>query len=41
MDFLTPLLRVLGNLEKVSFVLEQALITPEYLIGEVSTRSGS
>ncbi|KAG4038630.1 hypothetical protein PC123_g25806 [Phytophthora cactorum] len=41
MDFLTPLLRVLGNLEEVSFVLKQALITPEYLIGEVPTRSGS
>ncbi|KAG7392407.1 hypothetical protein PHYPSEUDO_000815 [Phytophthora pseudosyringae] len=35
MDLLTPLLRVLGNLEDVSYVLEHALMTPEYLIGEM------
>ncbi|KAK1930300.1 bZIP transcription factor 1 [Phytophthora citrophthora] len=34
-DLLSPLLRELGDLELVSFVLEKALITPEYLIGTI------
>ncbi|RLN26720.1 hypothetical protein BBJ28_00025169 [Nothophytophthora sp. Chile5] len=34
MDLLTPLLRVLGSLEDVAYVLTRALITPEYVIGE-------
>ncbi|ETL48718.1 hypothetical protein L916_01705, partial [Phytophthora nicotianae] len=41
MDLLTPLLRVLGNIEEVSYVIDQALITPEYLIDEVVTRTSS
>lgn len=35
MDLLTPILSILGKLEDASYVLEQALITPEYLIGEM------
>ncbi|KAL4174193.1 hypothetical protein KRP22_006139 [Phytophthora ramorum] len=34
MDLLSPLLRTLGNLEDVNYVLEEALITPSHLIGE-------
>ncbi|KAJ8531783.1 hypothetical protein ON010_g14180 [Phytophthora cinnamomi] len=35
MDLVTPLLRVLGNLQDVSLVLDNALITPDYLIGDL------
>ncbi|KAL3657729.1 hypothetical protein V7S43_017302 [Phytophthora oleae] len=37
-DLLSPLLHELGNLELVSCVLEKALITPEYLLGEMPQR---
>ncbi|KAG1695803.1 hypothetical protein DVH05_019142 [Phytophthora capsici] len=37
-DLLSPLLRELGGLELVSCVLKKALITPEYLIGEMPQR---
>ncbi|GMF65213.1 unnamed protein product [Phytophthora lilii] len=36
-DLLTPLLRVLGNLADVSYVLGKALLTPAFLIGEMKT----
>ncbi|KAG1690070.1 hypothetical protein DVH05_028408 [Phytophthora capsici] len=35
MDWITPLLRVLGNLQDVNCCLENALITPYNLIGEL------
>ncbi|KAG7398640.1 hypothetical protein PHYBOEH_010689 [Phytophthora boehmeriae] len=35
LDLVTPLLRVLGNLEDVNYVLEKAIITPECLLGEL------
>lgn len=34
-DFLSPLLRALGSLEDVSYVLGEARITPACLIGEI------
>ncbi|POM58551.1 Hypothetical protein PHPALM_36792, partial [Phytophthora palmivora] len=34
LDLLAPLMRILGNVEDVSYVLNEAVITPEYLIGE-------
>ncbi|GMF46492.1 unnamed protein product [Phytophthora fragariaefolia] len=37
MDLLSPLLRVLGNLEDVTYVLGKASLTPAYSIGEVQT----
>ncbi|GMF13397.1 unnamed protein product [Phytophthora lilii] len=35
LDLLTPLLQKLGKLQHVSYVLEKALISPSYLVGEL------
>ncbi|KAL3665339.1 hypothetical protein V7S43_009379 [Phytophthora oleae] len=39
MDWITPLLRVLGNIQDVARCLENALITPFNLIGELQPGS--
>ncbi|ETO80956.1 hypothetical protein F442_04651 [Phytophthora nicotianae P10297] len=39
MDLLTTLLRVLGNLEDVNYLLEKALITPTNLIKDLPTKA--